>query len=131
VSNTDQTGDVPHIAAAMAHDPLTDVLIVCPQGQEATRDSMADTYKNATRSSLGFDRHNLYTSLREGDSRIRTLRQDPDETYQWYQALIPKSEVYGPLGPPSWRSAKPEDEHIYTYLRGDMARLEYKMMYVG
>jgi hypothetical protein len=128
VSNASQTGDVPHIAAAMARDPLTDVLIVYPQEEEATMKSMVATYENAVRHYPVFSQKNLYTSLRS--SRIKVLLQEPG-TYLWYPALIPDYSEYGPLGPPTWRSDRPEDEHIYTYVRGDGTLSEYKMMYVG
>jgi hypothetical protein len=160
VSNTHQTGDVPHIAAAMVHDPMIDVLILVFEGQDAIADDMERTYTNAVRTDVLGGRG--LTALHVGSSRIRRMsdthvatwdhqtaetektetakkegkREEKEEkrkprAHSWYAALIPKSEWYGPVGPPGWRSEDPRYQEVYTYIRSDGIMVEYKMMYVG
>ncbi len=131
ISNTKQTGDVPHIAAAMVHDSMLDVLIVhTPQTKPGALEMKA-VYEHAVRNTPASSPKQPYTSLRDGGARVRLLEEPADTRYHWYNALMPDDAEYGPLGPPLWRSKASGDDHIYTYERGDGARVEYKMMRVG
>ena len=123
VTNTSQTGDIPHIASAMANNPLLDVIIVYKNAKQEVAQSMKDTYENAI----------AYQITPPGITRVKLLQEEDDPRYSWYNALIPDHSEVGPVGPPKWRSESAEHENYYSYpsLSASEGRSEYDMMYVG
>jgi hypothetical protein len=64
ISNTKQTGDVPHIAAAMVHDPMLDVLIVHTPETAAGAAEMVAAYRHAIRHAVQGERHGALSTCR-------------------------------------------------------------------
>ncbi|WP_067974692.1 hypothetical protein [Nocardiopsis trehalosi] len=125
VTSTRQTGDIPHVAAAMVHEPRLDVLLVHRPGDPAAK-GIADTYRNAVRHLPYYADLPPYLHLDDPADRVRTM--EADDITASFGALQPDGDAAlgrARLYPPDAR------QYAYAYTRADGAGVEYKVMRVG
>ncbi|THG95246.1 hypothetical protein EW026_g6372 [Hermanssonia centrifuga] len=127
-----QTGDIPHVAAALALDPLMDVAIIYDPTMESQANMAYDTYLNAVVSGkVGSERD--YEKLGVGEGRLRMIKKP--ETRPIYDGLCPidVTGMYhiGEIGISRWRILGKDvrelfkETTLWAYKNRYGARLEY------
>jgi hypothetical protein len=120
VTTARQTGDVPHVAAALALDPLLDVLIICGRGDQDDELLAAAAelmYINAVR----FDKQVgqlPYIALGENHLRIKHIEVDLDKVMPFSAGLQPagKAGVHVQLGRAAWRTYNENAQKPYKLM---------------
>ncbi|THG92781.1 hypothetical protein EW026_g8243 [Hermanssonia centrifuga] len=127
-----QTGDIPHVAAAVALDHLTDVIIVFDPALETQGEAAYDTYMQASFSSRGPDRdyERLMKPVNVDEGRLKLAEIPKDLTHTVYRGLLPPypSEI----GISSWHTNGDgnvqrlfANKNLWTYQNKDGGRIEY------
>ncbi|PSR81765.1 hypothetical protein PHLCEN_2v6274 [Hermanssonia centrifuga] len=127
-----QTGDVAHVAAALALDPLMDVAIIYAPELESQANAAYDMYLNAVVSGrIGSARD--YEKLGAGEGRLRMMKKTI--THPIYKGLCPVDETgrykIAEIGLSGWRQQGEdvreifEDTTLWAYKNRYGARFEY------
>ncbi|THG95387.1 hypothetical protein EW026_g6258 [Hermanssonia centrifuga] len=129
-----QTGDIAHVAAALALDPLMDVAIIYTTELEAQADAAYDMFLNAVASGVIGSERDYEKLVAGGGGRLRMIKKDITEPI--YKGLYPASETsrygIGEIGISSWRQRGgdvkkifEEETTLWAYKNRYGARLEY------
>ncbi|EIN09112.1 hypothetical protein PUNSTDRAFT_134279 [Punctularia strigosozonata HHB-11173 SS5] len=136
VTQSSQTGDIIHVAAALLHDPMTDVVVVYPDGNPGIAGIKA-TYELAIGAADALN--NSYQQLRDPAERIRAVKDvDPPsldgmQLRSWYDCLrrdtsdTPFGQARGHI----LRFGVLQYKDKLAYVRSDDAILEYPVGPVG
>lgn len=106
VSQAGETGDVAHVAAALALDPFTDVVVLTTPDQRALADDAVGTYRNAVRAYQPHAENN-YERLCDQSERIRIWSvAEARHLGAIYRGLLRSKDDpnFKPLGASTWRS---------------------------
>ncbi|KAK7676646.1 hypothetical protein QCA50_020389 [Cerrena zonata] len=121
-----QTGDIPHVAAALALDPFVDVIILYTTSMQANADAANDTFLNACAASrLPPGPQPDSTVLKYPWARVRLVQCTSDEeTLEIFSGLKPKQvqgKTFVNIGKACWHTfdkVKPrfqKDLKLWTY----------------
>jgi hypothetical protein len=106
ISTPNQSGDVPHVAAAMAFDPLLDVLLITADTNAGLANAAEITYQNAIRLDSTQVGHQAYEALKTYASRIKNIRVGSVEDAEaYYHGFLPDDNPdgdYAALGRARW-----------------------------
>ncbi|PSR77282.1 hypothetical protein PHLCEN_2v7975 [Hermanssonia centrifuga] len=125
-----QTGDIPHVAAAVALDHLADVIIIFDPALETQGEAAYDTYMQASFSSRGPERdyERLMKPFDVGEGRLKLAEMLKEQTYIVYNGLRPRPPLE--IGISSWHSNGDENVRDLFANNKDGGRVEYPVVTV-
>ncbi|KAL0573846.1 hypothetical protein V5O48_008110 [Marasmius crinis-equi] len=127
VTDAGQTGDVPHIAAALVLDPLTDVIILYKSTDLGVAQNAYNTYVNAIAAESQIEKDPVLNLQKPADRVIKVERPD---TKRDYFGLLPSQSVF--VGVSSWHSKSKGTKdrftgnlELWSYEAASGQRIEY------
>ncbi|KAK7452780.1 hypothetical protein VKT23_012183 [Stygiomarasmius scandens] len=128
VTDVGQTGDIPHIAATLVLDHLTDVIVLYKSSDKGTAQNAYDTYMNAIADEKRTDK-DLVLNLKKAQVDRVMMIERPD-TKRDYFGLLPSPSLF--VGVSSWRSKSKATRdrftgslELWSYEAASGQRIEY------